>query len=66
MVSSYARIGISIPNNITRIGAFLLSYFQHGVRQGAELHDPRTPRSGHVPSGSILADRSFGLLGPLI
>ncbi len=47
MVSSYARIGISIPNNIVRIGAFLLSYFQHGVRQGAELHDPRTPGSGH-------------------
>ncbi len=66
MVSSYARIGISIPNNIVRIGAFLLSYFQHGVRQGAELHDPRTSRSGHVPSGSILADRGFGLLGPLI
>jgi hypothetical protein len=48
MVSSYARIGISIPNNITRIGAFFLSYFQHGVRKGAELHDPRTPRSGHA------------------
>ena len=66
MVSSYAWIGISIPNNIARMDSFPLSYFQHGVRQSTELHDSRTPRSGHVPSGSILADRSFGLLGPLI